>query len=153
MDALILIAPRWDLEFHICIHASNMVVGDMRVQNLNGKCDQLISYAFHLFDHVERKYIIMEQYDLVMIYALHKFKHELLENKFVFYMAILYLIKKPYSDVITKWLLFFLESSFLIVYKPSQFHLVVDVISKLPYSIETLYASFFALLRKWKEIY
>lgn len=98
MDALILIAPRWDWEFHICIYASNMVEGDMRVQNLNGKCDQLISYAFHLFDHVERKYIIMDQYDLVMIYALHKFKHELLENKFVFYMAILYLIKKPYSD-------------------------------------------------------
>lgn len=95
MDALILISPRWDLELHICTYVSNMVVGDMWVQNLVGKCDQLISYAFHLFDHVERKYIIMEQYALVIIYALHKFKHKLLANKFVFYMAILYLIKKP----------------------------------------------------------
>jgi hypothetical protein len=95
MDALILIAPKWDLEFHICTYASNMVVGDMFVQKLIGKCDQLISYAFHLFDHVERKYIIMEQYALVMIYVVHKFKHELLANKFVFYMAMLYLTKKP----------------------------------------------------------
>jgi hypothetical protein len=33
MDAPILIAPRWDMEFHVHIDASNLVVGAMFVHN------------------------------------------------------------------------------------------------------------------------
>jgi hypothetical protein len=58
MDALILIAPRWDLEFHICTYASHMVVGDMWIQNLIGKCDQLISCAFHLSIMMRRNILL-----------------------------------------------------------------------------------------------
>ncbi len=73
-----------------------------------------------------------------MIYALHKFWHYLLRiNKFIFYhvdhLAFMYLIKKPWvSNMITKWLLLFLENDFLIIYKLGQSHLVVDVLYKLP---------------------
>jgi hypothetical protein len=40
----------------------------------------------------------MKQEALAMVYALHKFFHSLLNNKFVFYvdhMALTYLINKP----------------------------------------------------------
>jgi hypothetical protein len=56
-----------------------------------------------------------------MVYVLHKFKHYLLGNKFVFYvdhMALLYLVKKPQIlSRIMRWLLLFLEYDFLVVYK------------------------------------
>ncbi len=42
VDGPILVAPKWDLNFHIHIDASNLVVDVMLVQNPTGKCDQLI---------------------------------------------------------------------------------------------------------------
>ncbi len=70
-----------------------------------------------------------------MVYALHKFRQYLLENKFVFYvdhMALLYLVRKPQLlGQITRWLLLFLEYDYLVVYKPRCSHLVVDIISRL----------------------
>jgi hypothetical protein len=69
-----------------------------------------------------------------MVYALHKFKHFLLGNIFVFYvdyMALVYLVNKPQVfGRITRWLLF-LEYEFTIAYKPSKILVVADVLSKL----------------------
>jgi hypothetical protein len=68
-----------------------------------------------------------------MVYALHKFKHYLLGNKFVFYvdhMALLYLVKKPQLlGRILRWLLLFLEYNLLILYKPWCSHFVADALS------------------------
>jgi hypothetical protein len=51
----------------------------------------------------------------------------------------MYLIKKPWvSNMITKWLLLFLENDFFIIYKLGQSHLVVDVLYKLLNIIENL---------------
>ncbi len=70
-----------------------------------------------------------------MVFALHKFKHYLLGNKFVFYvnhMALVYLVNKPQvSRKITRWLLLFLKYDFIVVYKLSKTHLVINVLSKL----------------------
>jgi hypothetical protein len=33
LDAPILVAPKWDVEFHIHINASNLIVGAMLAQN------------------------------------------------------------------------------------------------------------------------
>jgi hypothetical protein len=69
-----------------------------------------------------------------MVYALHKFKHFLLRNKFIFYvdhLALVYLVNKPHVlGRITRWLLF-LEYEFTIVYKLGRTHVVIDVLSKL----------------------
>jgi hypothetical protein len=47
-----------------------------------------------------------------MVFTLHKFRHYLLGNKFVFYvdhMALVYLVNKPQVlGIIARWLLFFL---------------------------------------------
>ncbi len=45
MDAPILIAPRWDLEFHVHFNASNCVMGTMLAHNIMNKCNQPISYV------------------------------------------------------------------------------------------------------------
>ncbi len=72
-----------------------------------------------------------------MVFVLHKFKHYLLGNKFVFYvdhMALVYLVNKPQvSRKIAKWLLLFSKYDFTIVYKPSRIHVIVDALSRLPY--------------------
>jgi hypothetical protein len=88
-----------------------------------------------LFNKVEYNYTITKKKTLAMVYALHKFKHLLLGNKFVFYVdhvALVYLVNKPHvSRRITRWLLF-LVYEFIIVYKPGRIHVVVDVLSILP---------------------
>jgi hypothetical protein len=71
-----------------------------------------------------------------MFYALHKFKHYLLYNKFTFYvdhMVLIYLVNKPQVfGKLTKWFLLFLEYDFKIVYKPSRSHLMANPLSWLP---------------------
>jgi hypothetical protein len=71
-----------------------------------------------------------------MVFALDKFRHYLLGNKFVFYvdhMALVYLVNKPHvSRRIAKWLLLFLEMMFTIVYKPDKTRVVANALSRLP---------------------
>ncbi len=75
-----------------------------------------------------------------MVYALHKFRHYLLGNKFTFFMdhmALVYLVNKPHvSSELVKWLLLFLEYDFKIVYKLGRSHLMVDALHGLPNHIE-----------------
>ncbi len=70
-----------------------------------------------------------------MVYALHKFKHYLLGNKFVFYvdcMALLYLIEKPQvCEKIVRSLLLFIEFDFLVMYELGWFHSNVNALSRL----------------------
>ncbi len=90
-------------------------------QNIIGKSDQPIVYAYRLLNNVEQNYSTIEKEALAMVVALHKFEHYLLRNKFVFYvnhMALVYLVNKPHvSKRITRWLLLFLEYDFIIIYK------------------------------------
>jgi hypothetical protein len=86
-----------------------------------------------------------------MVFALHKFKHYLLGNKFVIYVDHMALVNKPQiSRRRTRWLLLFLKYDFIIMYKPCWIHVVVDALSRLlniikPMSVlnQTTYASMF----------
>jgi hypothetical protein len=75
-----------------------------------------------------------------MLYALHKFRHYMLSNKFTFYvghMALVYLVNKPHVfRKLVRWHLLFLEYDFKIVYKPNRSHLMVDALNKLPNHIK-----------------
>jgi hypothetical protein len=67
-----------------------------------------------------------------MVFSLHKFKHYLLGNKFVFYvdhMALVYLVNKPQVlGGIAKWLLLFLEHDFTVVYNLGIIHVVANAL-------------------------
>jgi len=55
-------------------------------------------YAFRLLNKIEQNYSTTKREALAMVFSLHKFRHYLLGNKFVFYvyhMALVYLVKKP----------------------------------------------------------
>jgi hypothetical protein len=61
-------------------------------------------YASKLLNSTDINYIINEKETLVMVYALHKFRHYLMGNQFVSYvdhMALVYLVNKPqvYSKI------------------------------------------------------
>jgi len=45
IQALNLINPNWELEFHIHTNASQLVIGAILIENLIGKFDQLVMYA------------------------------------------------------------------------------------------------------------
>jgi hypothetical protein len=93
-------------------------------------------YSSRLFNSVERNYTTTKREALTMVYALHKFRHYLLGNRFTFYvdhMALVYLVNKPHIfGRLTKWLLLFLEYHFKIVYKPGRSHLMIDASNRLP---------------------
>jgi hypothetical protein len=139
-----------------------LVVGIMLAQNPNKKCDQPIAHAFRFLNNVKKNYTITKRETFSMVYALHKLKHYLLGNKFVFYVnhvALMYFVKKPQLlGRITRWLLLFLEYDFLMVYKLRHSHLVVDAFSQLPNVIKkrkvfdrTTNASLFILQSEWLQ--
>jgi hypothetical protein len=95
-----------------------------------------------------------------MGFALHKFKHYLLGNKFVFYvdhMALVYLVNKTHvSRYIIIWLLLLLKYDFTIMYKPGITHVVANALSRLlditqPIRVhdQTTYASLCYIELKW----
>ncbi len=108
----------------------------MLSHNVVGKSDQQIVYPSRLLKKTEHNYNTIERKALVMVFSLHKFKHYLLANKFVFYvdhMALVYLVNKPQVvGIIVKWLLLFLKYDFIVVYKPSITHVIANALSRLP---------------------
>jgi hypothetical protein len=102
----------------------------MLAQNLDGKCNQPITYALRLLNSIKQNYTITKQE------TLHKFCHYLPNNQFVFYvdhMALTYLVNKPqFFGRIMQWLLLFFEYDFTVIYKPGRTHSVVDALFSLP---------------------
>jgi hypothetical protein len=107
----------------------------MLAQNPTNKYDQPIVYASRLLNKTEHNYNTTDRRALTMVYVLHKFRHFLLGNEFVFYvnhMALVYLVNKPQVfRRIGKWQLLCLEYEFIIIYKLDKTHVVANVLSKL----------------------
>jgi hypothetical protein len=107
----------------------------MLPHNVIGKSDQLVVYASRLLNIAKHNYSTTQREILAMVFALQKFRHYLLGNKFVFYMnhtALVYLVNKPQVPrIVTRWLLLFLKYDFTIVYKLNIIHVVIDALSRL----------------------
>jgi hypothetical protein len=86
METPILIPPNCQLEFHVHIDASLLAIGAMLAHNPIGKYDQPIIYDSRMFNKAKHNYTTIEKEALTMVYALYKFGHFLLGNKFVFYV-------------------------------------------------------------------
>ena len=133
-NASIFIGVDWKLEFHVHTDASDIAVGAMLAQNPTGKTDQPIAYASRLLSKAEKNYTTIEKEALAMVYAVNKFRHYLLSNRFIFYvdhLALQYLVNKPQvSGRLARWLLLFLEFDFKVIYKPGKTHGVADALSR-----------------------
>jgi hypothetical protein len=64
---------------YICIFVS--YGGDI-IHNVTRKNDQLIMYDYRLWNKTKQNYSITKRKGLIMVFALHKFKHYLLCNFF-----------------------------------------------------------------------
>jgi hypothetical protein len=148
------------VQFRVHIGTSLIAMGAMLSQNISGKSDQPIMYVSRLLNRAKQNYSTTQRDALVMVFSLHKFKHYLLGNKFVFYvdnMALVYLVNKPHVlGRIARWLLLFLEYDFIIVYKPNKTHVVANSLSRLPDSTkptcvldQTINASLIYIGPKW----
>jgi hypothetical protein len=60
IEALILISPKWQVEFQIHTYASLLVIGAMLSLNVPGKNDQPIVYAYKLLNRAEHNNSIIE---------------------------------------------------------------------------------------------
>jgi hypothetical protein len=86
------------MEFHVHIDASLLVVGVLLAHNIMGKSDQLVVYASKLLNSVKHNYGTIERKALAMVFALHKFRHYMLGNRFVFcvdHITFISLVNKP----------------------------------------------------------
>jgi hypothetical protein len=80
-----------------CSHRCIIVgVGVLLAQNVIGKSDQQVVYVSKLFSSTKQIYNTSKQEALAIIFAFHKFRPDLLGNKFLFYvdhMGLIYLVK------------------------------------------------------------
>ena len=133
-NAPIVIGVDWKLEFQVHTNASDIAIGAMLAKNPTGKTNQPIAYASRLLSKAEKNYTTTEKEALAMVYAVNKFRHYLLGNRFIFYvdhLALQYLVNKPQvSGRLAWWLLLFLEFDFKVIYKPGKTHGVADALSR-----------------------
>ena len=94
-----------------------------------------VSYASRQLNSAEKNYTTTKQEGLGMIYAVKKYRHYLLANKFVFFTdhrALLYLVNKPCNTGrIVRWFLILLEFDFTVVVKKGIKHQRADHLSRL----------------------
>jgi hypothetical protein len=86
------------LEFHVHIDTSQIAIGVILAQNPINKFDQLIIIHLDYWILLFKNNTTIERKVLAMVYALHKFRHYLLNNMFIFYvnhMALTFLVNKP----------------------------------------------------------
>ncbi len=79
VEAQILIALNCKKEFHVHTDASNLAIGAILAQNLEGNYDHPITYASRLLNSKKQNYTTKRKV-LAMVYTLHKFHHYLLDN-------------------------------------------------------------------------
>ena len=108
------------------IDASNFAVGCVLAQPGEHSMDFPVSYASRQLNSVEKNYTTTKREGLSMIYAVKKYRHYLLANKFVFFtdhQALLYLVNKPCNmGRIVQWFLILLEFDFTVVVKKGITH-------------------------------
>ncbi len=86
------------MEFHVHIDTSQIAIGVILAQNPINKFDQLIIIHLDYWILLFKNNTTIERKVLAMVYALHKFRHYLLNNMFIFYvnhMALTFLVNKP----------------------------------------------------------
>ncbi len=69
------------ISFNGCI-----IINCRSSQNAIRKSDQPIVYAYKFFNSTKHNYSTTKKEALTLIFVLHKFKHYVLGNKFVFYV-------------------------------------------------------------------
>ncbi|GJW48743.1 reverse transcriptase domain-containing protein [Tanacetum coccineum] len=133
-EALILIAPDWNLPFELMCDASDFAIGAVLGQRKN-KHFQLIHYASKTMTEAQAHYTTTEKELLAVVYAFEKFRSYLVLSKSIVYTdhsAIKYLFaKKDVKPRLMRWILLLQEFDVIIRDKKGAENLAVDHLSRL----------------------
>ncbi|GJR25051.1 reverse transcriptase domain-containing protein [Tanacetum coccineum] len=133
-QALILVAPDWDLPFEIMCDASDFAVGAVLGQRKT-KHFRLIHYASKTMTEAQAHYTTMEKELLPVVYAFEKFRPYLVLSKSIVYMdhsALKYpLAKQDAKPRLLRWILLLQEFDVVIHDKKGAENLVADHLSRL----------------------
>ncbi|MCO5577322.1 hypothetical protein L7F22_031150 [Adiantum nelumboides] len=134
-SAPILRVPVYDKIFHVHIDASAYAIGCILAQPGEFNKDYPIAYASRQLIAAEKNYTTTEREGLTMIYAVKKFRHYLLANRFIFFVdhqVLLYLVNKPCATGrIVRWFVILLEFDFEVAVKKGSMHQRADHLSRI----------------------
>jgi hypothetical protein len=135
VTAPILVFPDWEKIFHVHVDALAITLGAILAQLEEGELDHPIAFARRKLSDSKQNYNMTEREGLAMIYALHKYKHYLLEKHFKMFIdhsALKHLVNKPVlGERICRWLLLFQEFDFEVIVKPRKLNAGPDHLSRV----------------------
>ena len=105
--------PQWDLPFHVFVDASDVAIGAVLMQARVPDWFRPVYYASRRLSAAEKNYSVTEREALGMVYAVNKFRHYLLGNKFTFHVdhsALVYLVaKQALHGKFARWMIILTE--------------------------------------------
>nr|GFA32261.1 reverse transcriptase domain-containing protein [Tanacetum cinerariifolium] len=133
-EALILIAPDWDIPFELMCDASDFAIGVVLRQRQE-KNFRPIHYASKTMTKAESNYTTIEKEMLAVVYAFEKFLSYLIMNKSIVYTdhsALKYLFAKKDSKArLLRWVLLLQEFTFKVIDTKGAENLAADHLSRL----------------------
>ena len=127
-------APDWHLPFEVMCDASDLVVGAVLGQRVEGK-PYVVYYASKTLNETQRNYTTMEKELLSVVYALHKFRSYLIGSDIVIFTdhsALKYLLTIQNSKAwLIRWVLLLQEFNLQIRDRKGVENVVVDHLSRL----------------------
>ena len=126
--------PDWHLPFKVMCNASDLAVGSVLGQRVEGK-PYVVYYASKMLNEAQRNYTTTEKVLLAVVYALDKFWSYLIGSDIVIFIdhsALKYLLTKKNSKArIIRWVLFLHEFNIQIRDKKGVENVVADHLSRL----------------------
>jgi hypothetical protein len=111
------------------------VLGAVLAQRSKGNIDHPIYFYSPKLSNSKKNYKMNDLYGLVVVYALHKFRHCLLGTPFKFFThhsTLKYLVKNlVLGGRICHWLFLFKEFKFEVVFKPKKYNVRPNHLSRI----------------------
>jgi transposase InsO family protein len=124
-------------DFHVVCDASDFAIGSALMQFDDDGNERVVSYASRQLRAAEKNYPVHDKELLSMKYALTKFRVYLLGSKpfkvYTDHASLRTAIKTPHlSQRMARWLSFFADYNFEVLYKPGKLNVVADALSRRP---------------------
>ena len=127
-------APDWPLPFEVMCDASDLAVGAVLGQRVEGK-PYVVYYASKTLNEAQRNYTTTDKELLAVVYALDKFQSYLIGSDIVIFTdhsALKYLLTKQNSKArLIRWVLLLQEFNIQIRDKKGAKNVVADHLSRL----------------------
>ena len=135
MSAPILVNPDFSRSFILDTDASDLSIGAVLSQNINGE-EKVCAYASRSLSKSERKYCVTRKELLAVIHFVKHFRHYLYGRKFLIrtdHSSLRWLMQfKDPQNQIARWLEILSEFDFDVQHRPGRLHRNADALSRLP---------------------